>query len=553
MRVAMAQINPTVGALRENSRIIVQNIERAIEEKADIIVFPEMAVTGYPTYDLLYEEGFVAENIAVLEEEIAPAAKGIVAVVGFIDIPDTDRLDEEGTPWRGNCAAVISGGKIVRKVWKTLLPGYDVFDEKRYFRPGAVDDISPVDVEVAGKTIKLGVEICEDMWTEHYGYDVAGRLAEQGADIVVNLSASPFFIGKNRKREELALAGVNRHGMPLVYVNMVGGQDELVFDGRSFAMGASGTVAARGAAFEEDIAYVEFDENGHAPATDLEDDLPVEEEIIRAHVLNLRDYIKKQGVFDGIVVGSSGGADSAYTVYIAARAVGPENVMSVSMPSRFSSDHSRSDAQKLAENLGVEHHIMPIEKIFRAGLETFEDEFGKTEFSVAEENDQARCRMQILMKISMKYKKLVCTTGNKSELSVGYWTLYGDGAGGKNVPGDLFKTELYDVARYINRDREIIPWNIIDKPPSAELAPDQKDTDSLPEYDELDPILRLLVEERRNPEEIIRKGHDPETVKRIVRMYKIAEFKRGQMPQGIKIKRKSFGYGRRMPITNKWL
>ncbi len=553
MKVAMAQMNPTVGALRENGAKIVRNIKTAAEAGADIIVFPEMAITGYPTYDLLYEEGFVAENIAVLEEMAAPAAKGIVAVVGFIDIPDEDRLDEEGTPWRGNCAAVLCGGKIVRKVWKTLLPGYDVFDEKRYFRPGEKEDIAPVEVTAGGRTLKLGVEICEDLWSEYYGYDVTGRLVEKGAQLIVNLSSSPFFIGKNKKRETLAVDAVNKHGVPLVYVNMAGGQDELVFDGRSFAVDAKGVMVARGAAFAADLAYAEFDNNREGAPTGVDADLCTEEEIIRAHVLNLRDYIEKGGFFDGVVVGSSGGADSAYTVYIASLAVGPENVVSVSMPSMYSSDHSKSDAAQLAENLGVEHHVIPIEKIYNAGLETFEEAFGKTEFGVAEENEQARCRMQILMKISMKYKKLVCTTGNKSELSVGYWTLYGDGAGGKNVPGDLFKTELYDVLRYINRDEEIIPRNIITKPPSAELAPGQKDSDSLPEYEDLDPILKLLVEERRNPEEIIRRGHDAGTVKRVVRMYKIAEFKRGQMPQGIKIKRKSFGSGRRMPITNKWL
>jgi len=549
----MAQVNTTVGALHDNGGLIVEYIEKARDAGAQLVVFPEMAITGYPTYDLMYEEGFVNENLAVLENAVIPATRGIVAVLGFVEVLEEEDPDEEGEPQRANCAAVVQDGRLVRKVKKTLLPGYDVYNEKRYFKPGAIEEISPVEVEIGGRRLKLGVQVCEDLWSDTYGYNVSKRLAELGAELTVNCSASPYHIGKDRVREGLVFRDIAETGVPMVYVNQVGGQDEVVFDGRSFAVDATGRVGARSPAFEEALTVFDLGDDGNFAVEVPPLDLPLEEEIIRAHVMNLRDYVEKQGVFEGIVVGTSGGIDSAYTMYIASMAVGPDRALSVSMPSKFSSDHSRSDAAKLAENLGVRHVEVPIDDMFEAGLSTFERAFGKTDFGVAEENDQARCRMQVLMKISQKFKYLVCTTGNKSELSVGYWTLYGDGGGGKNVPGDLFKTELYRVARYINRDREIIPWGTIEKPPSAELRPDQKDTDSLPPYEELDEILKHLVEERRSPEKIVRMGHDEATVKKIVRMYKIGEFKRGQMPQGIKIKSKAFGAGRRMPITNHWL
>lgn len=551
MKIALAQINVTVGSLVENGEKIAEYISKARDAGADLVAFPELVVTGYPIYDLIYEEGFVRENMRVLEEIIAPATTGVTAVVGFIGA-DIDRHDEEGEAWRANCAAVISDGKISAVVKKTLLPGYDVFDEKRYFAPGAIEDIAPVEIPMrGGGTTRLGVEICEDLWSEPYGLSVSRLLVERGATLALNISASPYCIGKPADR--MARARKERCGVPFIYMNMVGGQDEIVFDGGSFALDADGRLAAQAAMFEEDFVLFELDEKGRAAVEVAPPEIPWEEQIVRAQALNLHDYFFKQKCFDGVVVGNSGGVDSAYTLYIAVRALGQERVLSVAMPSRFSSDHSKSDAALLAENLGIRHKEIPIESMFEAGLTTFEQAFGPTPFGLAEENDQARCRMRILMKISQKFKYLVCTTGNKSELSVGYWTLYGDGGGGKNVPGDLFKTELYKVARHINRDREIIPWNTINKPPSAELAPNQKDTDSLPEYELLDGILRMLVEERRNPEEIVRAGFDAQTVARVVRMYKIGEFKRGQMPQGIKVKKKSFGSGRRMPITNRWL
>lgn len=550
MKIAMAQINVMVGALSENGQKIISYINRAKESGADIVVFPELGVTGYPTYDLLYEEGFVRENKRVLEEVIAPECRGIIVVVGFIGASE-ERSSEEGEAWRANCAAVIQDGSVVGVVKKTLLPGYDVFDEKRYFRPGGEDEIAPVNVDISGEKIKLGIQVCEDLWSEPYGLSVAEKLIEKGADIIINISASPYCIGKPLERIERARK--ESQNTPFVYVNMVGGQDEIIFDGGSFILDNEGNVVARGKMFEED--YFVFDTVDFANIKPMADyiEMPWEEQVVRAQALNLKDYFEKQGCFEGIVIGSSGGVDSAYSLYIAVQAVGADKVLSIAMPSRFSSDHSKSDAAQLAENLGVKHKEIPIEKMFAAGLDTFEGAFGETPFGLAEENDQARCRMQILLKISQKYKYLVCTTGNKSELSVGYWTLYGDGGGGKNIPGDLFKTELYDVTRYINRDREIIPWNTINKPPSAELAPDQKDTDSLPPYEVLDGILRELVENRRSPDRIVLDGFDKDTVSRVVRMYKIGEFKRGQMPQSIKIKKKSFGSGRRMPITNKWL
>lgn len=552
LRIGLAQLNPTVGDIEGNARAAARAVRDAKAAGLHLLALPEMFLTGYPTNDLLFEEGFVEANIRALEEIVAPETEGIAVIIGCVERCAPGRANYDG-PDMHNCAAILSGGKRVRSVKKTLLPNYDVFDEKRYFAPGAEDEIAPVEIEIGGKTWKVGVEICEDLWDDRYDTKVTSLLVQRGAEFIVNISASPFYAGKGPEREALARRRFSDNPVPFFYVNMSGGQDELVYDGQSFALDRDGRTVARAKAFEEQILEVEFGGEAEARGPELPPaGMPWEEQIIRAHVLNLRDYYSKLGIFKGIVVGLSGGLDSAYTAHIAAEAVGAENVLCVAMPSEFSSAHSLTDAEALARNIGARYIVAPIKEMYEAGLKTFEDAFGATEFGLAEENDQPRCRMIILMKISMKFGYMVCTTGNKSELSTGYFTMFGDGAGGKNVPGDVYKTEMYSIARFINREKEIIPWNTIEKPPSAELKPDQKDTDSLPPYEVLDAILRLLVEERLSMREIIARGHDAETVKKVFQLYKRSEFKRDQLPRGIKISKKAFGAGRRMPITNKW-
>ncbi|MEW6201620.1 MAG: NAD+ synthase [bacterium] len=554
IRIAMAQLDSTVGDLVGNAERAVAAIQQAKEQGVHLVILPEMFITGYPTNDLLFENGFVEENEKVLKEIVAPQTKGIAAIIGGVlrEKKEQEKKGEQVSPPVYNVAAVVNDGEVVCLVKKTLLPNYDVFDEKRYFRAGTKEEIRPVRLPLAGRAQRVGIEICEDLWDEDYEDKVTKLLYERGADFIVNISASPFYVGKGSEREGLVKRHLKKSPVPFIYVNMVGGQDELVFDGGSFAADCRGNIIARAAGFEEEILVFNLDADTWTGAEVPAPPYSKEEEIIRAHTLNLRDYFQKQGCFKGIVVGSSGGIDSAYTLYIATQAIGADKVMSVSMPSRFSSEHSRDDAARLAENLGVRHVVVPIEEMFEAGMATFERAFGKTEFGLAEENDQARCRMQILMKISRKYDYLVCTTGNKSEISTGYFTLFGDGAGGKNIPGDLYKTEIYKIVRYINREKEIIPQNILLKAPSAELAPDQKDSDTLPPYSELDPILKLFVEDCLSIKEIVSRGYGRELVEKVARLYKNSEFKRDQIPRGIKVSRKAYGIGRRMPITNQW-
>ena len=565
MRLALAQINSTVGDLAGNTRKILEWIERARAREADLVAFPELAVAGYPPEDLLLKPDFLRANQACLEE-IARACRGIVAVVGFVEVAEAAY----------NAAALLADGKVVSVTRKERLPNYGVFDEERYFRTGEAGPLFSLN------DTRFGINVCEDIW---YPTGPASVQAAAGAELIVNINASPYHRGKWRQREQMLATRATDNTALVAYVNMVGGQDELVFDGASVIFDERGRLIARGKSFEEDLLVADLDLRAvfrsrlhdprwrHGEEADLPC-IPVEhanetpgtvlpqrieppcddvEEVYRALVLGTGDYLRKNG-FERVVIGLSGGIDSSLVAAVAVDALGADRVTGVSMPSRYSSDHSKSDAQELAENLGVRYLQVPIEPAFKAYGEMLADEFAGTREGLAEENLQARVRGMILMALSNKFSWLVLTTGNKSEMAVGYATLYGDMAGGFAVIKDVPKMLVYELCRWRNtRDgRVVIPESVLDKPPSAELRPDQKDVDSLPPYEVLDEILQAYVEDDRAADEIVKMGHQPETVARVIRMVDLAEYKRRQAPPGVKITPRAFGRDRRLPITNRY-
>ncbi|KPJ74037.1 MAG: NAD synthetase [Planctomycetes bacterium DG_20] len=547
MKIALAQLNPTVGDLDGNVRRILDSCARAARAGARLVVTPELSLVGYPPRDLLLKPRFVADNLAALERlagQVGPTA----LVVGYVDRTGRTR----GLPLY-NAAALLADGRVLARKYKRLLPTYDVFDERRYFEPG---DETAV---VAWGGLKLGLSICEDIWTQEsagpaarlYDGNPVADLVEAGADVVINMSASPFVMGKFAQRAELVCAQALRHGRPVVYVNQVGGNDELIFDGASFAVNAGGEVLAQLKAFEEDLGFVDL--AGGQPAGDLAQ-LPTDVEALRlALVLGLRDYMRKTG-FAKAVVGLSGGVDSSLVAYLAAEAVGSQNVFGIAMPSRYSSAHSVADARALASNLGIRFQMIPIDGPHTAFEEALAEAFAGRGPDVTEENIQARVRGTILMGLSNKFGCLVLATGNKSEVSVGYCTLYGDMVGGLAVIGDVPKTLVYALCRHVNETdaRSPIPERVLTKAPSAELRPGQKDEDSLPPYDVLDPILDAYVRDERSYDEIVAAGFDPQTVSRVVRMVDRNEYKRKQAAPVLKVTSRAFGFGRRMPIAQRY-
>jgi NAD+ synthase (glutamine-hydrolysing) len=528
MRIAIAQINPTVGDLGGNAEKIIEYIDKAREKGANLVVFPELAITGYPPKDLLLKPSFIRENREKLEE-IVEKSEGIAAVVGFVD----------GEVEIHNAAALIKDGKVVGVQHKTHLPNYDVFDEKRYFTPAKTCQV----FEIYG--MKIGVNICEDIWVEEGPPRIQSRL---GAGLIVTINASPFHAGKLKEREELIARRAKENFVPMVYCNLVGGQDDLVFDGGSYLFDREGRLIARCKRFEEDLLVRDLEEE---PQVIPEED-PMEE-VYRALVLGIRDYVRKNG-FKKVVIGLSGGIDSSLTALLAVKALGPKNVVGVSMPSRITSQESKDDAAKVAENLGIELKMVPIARAVEAYSETLAKEFEGMEEDVTEENIQARIRGNILMALSNKFGYLVLSTGNKSEMAVGYTTLYGDMAGGLAAISDVPKTMVYQLAEYLNKKegREVIPKRVLQKEPSAELRIGQRDIDALPPYEVLDPILHAYIEENRSKEEIVAMGFDEKVVEEVVWKVDHNEYKRQQAPPGIKITTKAFGSGRRMPITNKY-
>ncbi|MBD3610731.1 MAG: NAD+ synthase [Gammaproteobacteria bacterium] len=535
LKVALAQINTMVGATECNVDKIIERLQHARDELlADVIVFPELTLTGYPPEDLLLRPGLSLRALKGLER-LCKAVTGIDVVVGY---------PAQTTMGIHNTAVLIRDGEIIAQSHKQHLPNYSVFDEKRYFIPGTE---APAVVEIKG--IKAALLVCEDIWEP----EPIAQAKQAGAELVLVLNASPYHQTKGREREDIVRSRIEEAGMPLVYVNQVGGQDELVFDGESFVMDAQGALTLRAPAFVEGTYLAEFDVVAGvqlAPKPgEITPPLSMEASVYQALVVGVRDYIEKNG-FRGVVLGLSGGIDSALTLAVAVDAIGAERVEAVMMPTRYTRDMSLEDARAEADILGVNYQVLPIEPIYQQFLDTLSDEFAGTAVDTTEENLQARCRGVLLMAISNKKHKIVLTTGNKSEMAVGYATLYGDMAGGFDVLKDVPKTLVFSLSEYRNTLSQVIPQRVIDRPPSAELAPEQEDTDSLPPYEELDVILQMYVEEDKCLEDIVAAGYDEDTVRRVIRLVDRNEYKRRQAAPGVRITRRAFGRDRRYPITS---
>ncbi len=572
-RLALAQINTTVGDIPGNTAKIIDYVERAREAQADLVAFPELAITGYPPEDLLFKTSFLQANEEAMKQVIA-AAKGIAVVVGYVQVgPDI-----------ANAAAVGYDGRLIDSYRKMYLPNYGVFDEDRYFRRG---ETCPVyTINGAG----VGVSICEDIW---YPVGPIAVQREAGAELIVNINGSPFHAGKRVYREKMIATRASDNELIVAYLNLVGGQDELIFDGSSLVCDAAGELIARGPAFEETLMVTDLDiesvfrsrlrdprprkENptilreigeprtfhvssfeptakDDCASSSLCEELDYVEEVYRALVLGTRDYVSKSG-FTKAVIGLSGGIDSGLTAVVAVDALGPDNVVGVGMPSRYSSEGSISDSKELADRLGIDFWVVPIEPAHLAFTGMLEERFEGTESNVAEENVQARIRGNVIMTISNKFGWIVLTTGNKSEMAMGYATLYGDMAGGFAVIKDVPKTLVYQLCRWRNQHgdpRPVIPESIIDKPPSAELRPDQTDQDTLPPYETLDPIVKAYVEEDYSLPEMVAMGHDEASVRQVISFVDRNEYKRRQAPPGVKITPRAFGKDRRLPIVNRY-
>ncbi len=543
MKIALSQINTTVGDFSGNEAKILAAYHRGSEAGVELVVFPELAITGYPPRDLLLKRHFIQRNLEVLDR-LALAAGRTGMLVGFVG-RNPQHVGREAT----NSTALLQNGKVLAIRSKTLLPTYDVFDEDRYFEPATEN--TPVEFNGRG----LGLTVCEDMWNDEdfwderrYRKNPPMELAAAGAAILFNNSASPWHLRKNETRYAMLSQLATKSQRPVIYCNLVGGNDELVFDGASLAFNASGQLIAQGKCFEED--FVIFDLEKAQPV--LPNEMCAEERVYRALVLGLRDYIHKCG-FKSVVLGLSGGIDSALTAVIAVDALGKENVRGVSLPSQYSSAGSLDDARILADHLGIRYDVVPIQPAFEAVKGQLANVFAGLKEDTTEENIQARLRGVILMALSNKFGSLLLTTGNKSEMAVGYCTLYGDMNGGLAAISDVPKTMVYRISRWINREREIIPSASITKAPSAELRPNQTDQDSLPPYDVLDAILEEYVVNLRTAAEIIALGFDEAVVKRVVRLIDFSEYKRRQAAPGLKVTSKAFGVGRRMPIAQRYL
>lgn len=540
MNIALLQFNPMVGDLNSNAKALLDWALAAKERGATLALAPELCLCGYPPKDLLDRPGFIRDTLAATKQVIEQCPD-LPLVFGSI-------VERDGRLY--NAAIAAQNGALLAQATKQLLPTYDVFDEQRYFTPG-----TELLVTHLGNA-RCAVSICEDAWSDteqgkrRYGFDPLAKVTEQGCDLLVNLSASPFILDKYTFRDSLFGSIARRHGVPVAMVNQVGANDELIFDGHSGVWQKDGTLIARGKSFEEDLVVAALDSGAVAAERASDPELAY-----RALVLGLRDYARKCG-FSKAVLGLSGGIDSALVATIAADALGPQNVIGVAMPSRYSSDHSIADARQLAQNLGVQFDVIPIEPMFAQFLGSLKDPldaFAATyPGDVTWENVQARLRGVTVMALSNRTGAIALTTGNKSEAAVGYCTLYGDMAGGLSVINDVPKTLVYDIARWINRDAERIPWSSITKAPSAELRPDQKDEDSLPPYAVLDPILELFVEDGLNVDDIVARGFERETVVRVVKLVRSTEYKRRQAAPGLIITSKAFGPGRRMPLAQRY-
>lgn len=543
MKICLAQLNYHVGHFSSNTQKIIAAIKTAEEQNADLIVFSELCISGYPARDFLEFDDF----ISLCNDALNEIAKHTSKVAVLVGSPRKNPIKEGKDLF--NSAFFIHEGEVKNITDKTLLPTYDVFDEYRYFEPNKKFEV----VHFKGK--KLAVTICEDIWNcadvnPLYAITPLDELAAQRPDIIINLSASPFSYVQHEERLKVIRVNVARYKIPMVYVNQVGAQTELIFDGGSLVVNEIGEIVKQLPNFKEKIDLIETD-NLKSLATETVT-INNQQSIINALILGIRDYFSKLG-FKKAILGLSGGIDSALVLYLAVEALGKENVLSLLLPSGFSSDHSLADAKQLCKNLGTKYETIPIENNFQSFVETLEPHFKNLPFNVAEENLQARVRGVLLMAFSNKFGYILLNTTNKSEAAVGYGTLYGDMCGGLSVLGDVYKTQVYELAKYLNRESEIIPQNIISKAPSAELRPNQKDSDSLPEYDVLDKILFQYIEKRQGPKELVAMGFEKSLVDRILKMVNSSEWKRFQAPPILRVSPKAFGMGRRMNIEGKYL
>ena len=543
MRIALAQLNTTVGDIGGNERLVLEAYRRGVESQVELVLTPELSLTGYPPRDLLLRNSFIQANQAALER-LAAAVGEVGLIVGFVG----ENPVRPGRPLT-NAAALLHRGRVVAIRTKTLLPTYDVFDEDRYFEPASENAV----IHWEGR--RLGLTICEDIWNDaefgvqrRYRPDPAAALVASGAEILINLSASPWQLGKEQRRCALLRSLARRHQVPVVYCNLVGGNDELVFDGRSLAFNSEGGCLGEAAHFASDFLLVDTEVAGDRPLAPFADEALLHD----ALVLGMRDYVGKCG-FRSVVLGLSGGIDSALVAALAVDALGAENVRGLALPTQFSSAGSIDDARSLASNLGIRFDVVPIQGAFEALKRQMEPLFEGRPEDTTEENLQARLRGVTLMAMSNKFGSLLLTTGNKSELAVGYCTLYGDMCGGLAVISDVPKTLVYSLSRWINRHGEIIPEDTIQKPPSAELKPNQRDQDTLPPYEILDPILQLYVEEERSVAEIVQHGFDEATVRWVQRRVDLNEYKRAQAVPGLKVTSRAFGLGRRMPVAQRFV
>ena len=542
MKIAMAQVNPVVGDLNYNASKVEKYAQQLKSKGADLIIFPELCLTGYPPKDLLLRNDFLEAIQKTFHQRIIQVSEGTGVLIGM------PTYAKNGIH---NSAVLLQDGKIIGTFHKTLLPDYDIFDESRYFIPSSHEKC------VEFKGMKLGITVCEDIWNDkdywdrrRYASDPVSELAGQGAEMIINISASPYHYGKYSSRVDMLRNTAGKYGVPVVYVNQVGGNDDLVFDGSSCVLGGQGELFLQMSHFEEDALLFNTMSLGDKGAKTVKNDLDDISWLYNALVLGVRDYFSKVG-FKKAMVGLSGGIDSALTTVLAAAALGPENVLGVSMPSRYSSPGSLSDSKDLAVNLGIEHRVISIESMFSMYLKELNPGI-ESVMDLAEENIQARIRGSILMFISNREGYLVLITGNKSEMAMGYSTLYGDMCGGLGILADVPKVMVYRLAEFINRNGIVLPENVINKPPSAELKPNQVDQDSLPPYEELDSILEAYIEENKSVAEIVNMGYKPDVVEEVLRKADRSEYKRQQSAPGIRVTSRAFGPGRRMPIAHRW-
>ena len=533
MKIGICQINPTVGAINKNKQLILENYNRSISLGAELVVFPELALTGYPPQDLLLREQFLKRTANALDEIAKQTSTPMILGSTLVDNSDLF-----------NCSFLCENGKIVGYYKKILLPTYDVFDEDRYFKSGS--EPSVFELTISGQSQRIGLQICEDLWDHNYSKDLAESIKETGADIIINISASPFGDDRLIERSNLIKAKAQKTRLPFVYCNMVGSQDELIFDGQSLVYGPDGNLIAKGKAFEEDLLIVDLKETNQINLPRMKR----EESLYKALILGVKDYFSKTGHHQA-VIGLSGGIDSSLTACIAVEALGKNNVYGISMPSKFSSSHSMGDAQALAGNLGIDFREIPINSIVESFEALMAPDLDKNNIGVAEENIQSRIRGNILMALSNKHGWLVLSTGNKTEMAMGYCTLYGDMNGGLSVISDLSKEDVYKISKWLNTSsgKNIIPENSITKPPSAELRPDQVDPF---DYDIVSPLVSALIDNEKSPSELVKNGADLDLVKNISKRITLNEYKRRQAAPGLRVSSKAFGMGRRIPIVNKY-